>query len=89
VVVYMGLHTLPQLCAQFIAHGLPADWPAALVEEGTSSAQRVIASTLGELPAQVEAAGVTGASLLMVGEVVRLREKLAWFQSGAALRRGA
>jgi uroporphyrin-III C-methyltransferase/precorrin-2 dehydrogenase/sirohydrochlorin ferrochelatase len=89
VVVYMGLHTLPQLCAQFIAHGLPADWPAALVEEGTSSAQRVIASTLGELPAQVEAAGVTGASLLMVGEVVRLREKLAWFQGGAALRRGA
>jgi uroporphyrin-III C-methyltransferase/precorrin-2 dehydrogenase/sirohydrochlorin ferrochelatase len=79
VVVYMGLQSLPQLCAQFIAHGLPADWPAALVEEGTSPKQRVIAATLGDLPQRVEQAGVKGASLIIVGEVVRLRERLQWF----------
>ncbi len=83
VVIYMGLGTLPQLCAQFIAYGLPAEWPAALVEEGTSSAQRVIAATLADLPAKVEAAQVSGASLLIVGEVVRLREKLGWFGARA------
>jgi len=80
VVIYMGLHTLPQLCGQFIAHGLPADWPAALVEEGTSLKQRVIVGTLGDLPQQVAAADVQGASLVIVGEVVRLREKLEWFK---------
>jgi uroporphyrin-III C-methyltransferase/precorrin-2 dehydrogenase/sirohydrochlorin ferrochelatase len=83
VVIYMGLHTLPQLCEQFIAHGLPADWPAALVEEGTSPKQRVISGTLGDLPQQVVEAGVQGASLVIVGEVVRLREKLAWYQGSA------
>ncbi len=79
VVIYMGLHTLPQLCQQFIAHGLPADWPAALVEEGTSPRQRVITGTLGDLPGKVEQAGVQGASLVIVGEVVRLRSKLGWY----------
>ena len=83
VVIYMGLHTLPQLCEQFIAHGLPADWPAALVEDGTSPKQRVISATLGDLPQRVAAAGVQGASLVIVGEVVRLREKLAWYQGSA------
>jgi uroporphyrin-III C-methyltransferase/precorrin-2 dehydrogenase/sirohydrochlorin ferrochelatase len=81
VVIYMGLHTLPQLCERFIAHGLPADWPAALVEEGTSPRQKVISGTLSDLPQRVAAAGVQGASLVIVGEVVRLREKLGWYKS--------
>lgn len=80
VVIYMSLQTLPQLCQQLIAHGLPPDWPAALVEDGTSPAQRVIAATLAELPRRVSAAQVKGASLVIVGEVVKLREKLQWFK---------
>jgi len=83
VVIYMGLHTLPQLCEQFIAHGLPQDWPAALVEEGTSPRQRVVTGTLGDLPRKVEQAGVHGASLVIIGEVVRLRERLAWVRDRA------
>ena len=79
VVFYMGLQTLPKICAELIAHGLPADWPAAIVEEGTSQRQRVVTGTLGDLPARIEAAGVKGPSLLRVGEVVKLRERLAWF----------
>lgn len=81
VVVYMGLSTLPALCAQFIAHGLPADWPAAVIEQGTSVRQRVLTGTLAGLPDAVREAGVSGASLLMVGEVVRLRDKLRWFDA--------
>ena len=79
VVIYMGLATLPHLCAQLIAHGLPRNWPAALVEEGTSPAQRVITGTIEDLPAKVSAAGISGASLVIVGEVVNLRERLQWF----------
>jgi uroporphyrin-III C-methyltransferase/precorrin-2 dehydrogenase/sirohydrochlorin ferrochelatase len=79
VVIYMGLNTLPQLCARLIEHGLPAGWPAALVEEGTSAKQRVIAATLGDLPQRVADSGVTGASLVIVGEVVKLRQNLQWF----------
>ncbi|MES0873606.1 siroheme synthase CysG [Sinimarinibacterium thermocellulolyticum] len=83
VVVYMGLHTLPALCAELIQHGLPADWPAAMVEEGTSPHQRVVVGTLDDLPQRVQAAGFKGASLLIVGEVVRLRGHLRWHVEAA------
>jgi uroporphyrin-III C-methyltransferase/precorrin-2 dehydrogenase/sirohydrochlorin ferrochelatase len=84
VVIYMGLASLSMLCAKLIAHGLPRDWPAALIEEGTQPKQRVIAASLGDLPEKVAAADVAGASLIIVGEVVRLRERLGWFSAAAA-----
>ena len=83
VVIYMGLNTLPDLCARLIGNGLPADWPAAVVEEGTSARQRVVTGTLASLPQAVRSADVEGASLVIVGEVVRLREQLAWFKNKA------
>ncbi|MGH8442195.1 MAG: siroheme synthase CysG [Nevskiaceae bacterium] len=80
VVFYMGRGSLPALCAAMAKHGLPPDWPAALVEEGTSPQQRVVTGTLATLPGLVERAGVAGASLVIVGEVVKLRERLQWFE---------
>ena len=84
VVFYMGVSTLPRICAELQAHGLPADWPAALVEEGTQPSQRVITGTLADLADKVAAAAPSGASLLIVGEVVKLRERLDWFRGVAA-----
>jgi uroporphyrin-III C-methyltransferase/precorrin-2 dehydrogenase/sirohydrochlorin ferrochelatase len=55
-----------------------------LIEEGTQPKQRVIAASLGDLPEKVAAADVAGASLIIVGEVVRLRERLGWFSAAAA-----
>ncbi len=78
VVVYMGLSTLPTLCAQFIAHGLPEDWPCALVVEGTLPSQQVLTGTLTSLPAKVAAADINAPSLLIVGTVVQLRDRLNW-----------
>jgi uroporphyrin-III C-methyltransferase/precorrin-2 dehydrogenase/sirohydrochlorin ferrochelatase len=75
----MGLGSLPNLSAKLIEHGLPPTWPAALVEEGTSPKQRVVTGTLADLASTVAAAGIKGASLVIVGEVVRLRERLHWF----------
>lgn len=79
IVFYMGRNSLPSLCENLLKHGLPGDWPAALVEEGTSPKQRVVTGTLSDLPDKVERAGIAGASLVIVGEVVRLRERLKWF----------
>jgi uroporphyrin-III C-methyltransferase/precorrin-2 dehydrogenase/sirohydrochlorin ferrochelatase len=80
VVIYMGLAGLETICRQLIAHGLPGDWPAAVVEQGTLLNQRVVTATLATLTAAVEVAGLQSPCLTIVGEVVRLREQLAWFE---------
>ncbi len=73
IVVYMGLTLIDQLCARLIEHGLPTDWPAAIVERGTLPRQRVLTGTLSTLPQQVAENHVTSPALVIVGEVVRHR----------------
>jgi siroheme synthase len=79
VVVYMGVGALAQICAGLVSHGLPAGTPAALVEKATWPAQRIVEGTLATLAEAAAAAGVKPPALLIVGEVVRLRARLAWF----------
>ena len=81
VVIYMGLLGLPELCAELIAHGLPASTPAAVVEQATRPTQRVVVAILGELPAAVERAELAGPTLIIVGHVVSLRQRLNWFHA--------
>nr|WP_314490048.1 siroheme synthase CysG [uncultured Pseudomonas sp.] len=80
LVFYMGLVGLPAICAELIAHGRAADTPAALVQQGTTRNQRVFTGTLADLPALVARHEVHAPTLVIVGEVVKLREKLAWFE---------
>lgn len=80
VVIYMGLAALEEICRQLVAHGLDRDTPAALVESATTANQRVIAGTLANLPELVRAAAAKPPTLVIIGEVVRLRERLAWFE---------
>lgn len=79
VVVYMGLHGLDTLCAKLIEHGLPDTTPIAIVQQGTTPNQRVITGTLATLPAIAEREQPQAPTLIIVGGVVVLREKLAWF----------
>lgn len=83
VVFYMGLTAIDIICRELQAHGLPSSYPAALVEEGTTPRQRVVVATLSTLSARVQAETITGASLIIVGEVVGLHDKLRWFQGDA------
>ena len=78
VVVYMGLLGLPTLCEQLVEHGRLPDTPAAVIQQGTTRAQRVLTGTLETLPTLVAGAGLRPPTLIIVGEVVLLREKLNW-----------
>ncbi len=82
VVFYMGLGCLPDICQQLIAHGRAAITPIALVENGTTDKQRVFTGTLATINQQVSEFAVQSPSLIIVGEVVALREKLNWFVGG-------
>lgn len=81
VVIYMGLVGLAQICEKLIQHGVASTMPAAVVQQGTTQRQRVITGTLTDLPAKVAAANLKAPCLTIIGEVVKLREKLNWFQS--------
>jgi uroporphyrin-III C-methyltransferase / precorrin-2 dehydrogenase / sirohydrochlorin ferrochelatase len=86
VVVYMGLVGLPIICKSLIAHGLPADTPAAMVEQGTLPNQRVLEGTVATLPDLVERESPKPPTLVIIGEVVRLRASLSWFQGAAGVK---
>ena len=77
VVLYMGVHNLPEICRQLIAHGLPAHTPAALVEKATLPEERCITGTLADLPQLALTHGVKPPALIVVGGVVGLRAQLA------------
>ncbi|MDD5180347.1 MAG: siroheme synthase CysG [Gallionellaceae bacterium] len=82
IVVYMGLHGLERLCSELAAHGLPALTPAAIVQQGTTLNQRVICGTLATLPKIAEAEKLQAPTLIIIGGVVSLRDKLSWFHPG-------
>lgn len=88
IVVYMGLIGLPVICEELIKRGLPEDLPAAMIEQGTKPGQRVLTGTLKTLPEIVESAGVSAPTLTIIGEVVKLRGKLQWFESATATASG-
>ena len=78
LVVYMGVKRLPTIVGELCANGLPATTPAALVQWGTMPGQRTVAGTLDTI---VElAADIAPPAVLVVGNVVTLRERLAWFE---------
>jgi uroporphyrin-III C-methyltransferase/precorrin-2 dehydrogenase/sirohydrochlorin ferrochelatase len=85
IVVYMGLQGLEILCTQLVVHGLPATTPIAIVQQGTTQNQRVVTGTLGTLMQDPDIAQLQAPTLIIVGGVVSLREKLAWFKPGNAL----
>lgn len=80
IVIYMGLHGLPLLCTSLIEHGLPPDWPAAIVQQGTTARQRTVIGTLSSLPTLAEKAKLKAPTLIVIGNVVNLRKQLAWFK---------
>jgi uroporphyrin-III C-methyltransferase/precorrin-2 dehydrogenase/sirohydrochlorin ferrochelatase len=79
IVIYMGLKGLVHMCEEMIKHGLPGTTPAAIVQQGTTPNQRVVIGTLDNLPAKAAQAQLKPPTLIIVGQVVNLHEKLNWF----------
>lgn len=79
VVIYMGLVGLKEICEKLIEHGVPASMPVAVVQQGTTQRQKVVTATLLSLAEKVAQAGMKPPCLTIIGEVVKLREKLNWF----------
>ncbi len=79
VVFYMGLHGVDIICKELIAHGMPTSMPIALVQKGTTREQRIFTGTLETMPSVVHNADIKPPTLIIVGEVVKLHDKLKWF----------
>jgi len=81
LVILMGMGHLREIAARLVAAGRCAKTPVAVICSGTTDVQRVIVSTLAMIAQDVEAAGCESPGVIVIGEVVRLRESLAWFES--------
>ena len=80
IVFYMGLTALAEICNQLIKHGMKATTPAALVEQGTTQNQQVHIGDLASLPSIVQQRDIKPPTLIIVGEVVTLHDRLRWFE---------
>jgi len=81
LVFLMGVKNLPRIVSQLLEAGRPESTPVALVEQGTTTAQKTITGTLADIVTR--AAGIRPPAVIIVGEVVRLREQLGWYDSAS------
>ena len=80
IVFYMGLHGVGIVSSELIAHGLQATTPVALVQQGTTQNQRVVITDLEHLESTVKQEALKPPTIIIVGNVVELHEKLSWFE---------
>jgi uroporphyrin-III C-methyltransferase len=84
IVLYMGLNHLARIAARLIAAGRPPGEPVAIVSKATTPAQRVLVSALAEAASDAAAAQIEGPTIIVIGEVVRLRATLDWLGASEA-----
>jgi uroporphyrinogen III methyltransferase/synthase len=80
LVIFMGLTTFGEIARELIARGRSADTPAVAVRWGTRPDQETLAGTLATLPGLIDQHAMKPPATIIVGEVVRLREKLNWYE---------
>lgn len=89
VVFYMGLVGLPVITQKLIEHGVSPQMPIALIQQGTTEKQRVFTGTLSNIQEIVDREQPKPPTLIIVGEVVELQEKLSWYKTPDVPRSGA
>jgi uroporphyrin-III C-methyltransferase len=78
LILYMAWKALPEIAAELMAGGLPADTPVGVVTKATTPDQQTLVSSLGACVADLAASGLEPPAIIVVGEVVRLRPQLDW-----------
>jgi len=76
IVLYMVMHNLERIAAALLAAGLGGDMPAAVIASATTPDQRIVISTLEKLAATVRSQNIEPPAIVVIGEIVRLRDKL-------------
>jgi uroporphyrinogen III methyltransferase / synthase len=80
LVVFMGLENLDAIARLLLHHGRDARCPVAVIAHGTTADQQTVVAPLEEIADRAAEAGVQAPALIVVGDVVRLRDKLRWFE---------
>ncbi|UCG10791.1 MAG: uroporphyrinogen-III C-methyltransferase [Dehalococcoidia bacterium] len=81
LVFLMGMQNLPEIVAKLVEHGRPPKTPVAVIAEGTKPAQKTVVGELDNIATRVKEHQLSAPAVIVVGEVVRLREKLSWFEN--------
>lgn len=81
IAFYMGVSNLDYICKQLIANGRYAKTPVAVIEWGTTEKQRIITGNLETIQDKVKAEKIQNPAMVLVGEVVQLREKIMWYET--------
>lgn len=84
IVIYMGVTTLASIVSKLTENGRAPDTPAAVIQWGTTDAQKTITGTLKNIAKKTEAGGIRPPAIIVIGEVVKLRKKIMWFEKKAA-----
>lgn len=79
LVIYMGISNLAEIAARLVSHGRPPQTPVALVRWATTAQQQTLTGTLADIAEQVAACAFKPPAVIIIGEVVGLREQLRWF----------
>ncbi len=81
IVIYMGVHQAPEISRRLIEGGRAPETPAAAIRWGTHARQAVVEGTLATIAGEMSAAGLGSPAIIVIGEVVRLRSRLRWFET--------
>nr|WP_263327888.1 uroporphyrinogen-III C-methyltransferase [Neobacillus sp. Marseille-Q6967] len=82
IAFYMGIGNLNYICTKLIEHGKKPDTKAAIIQWGTTPQQRTVTGSLQDIEQRALEAGITHPAIVLVGDVVGIREKIKWFQEG-------
>jgi len=81
IAVYMGVGATTVICEELIRHGMNEKTPAAIIQQGTTSNQRIYVGTLKTLSTLVVEEDIKPPSMMIIGNVVKLRDKLSWYET--------
>ncbi|MDW7729933.1 MAG: uroporphyrinogen-III C-methyltransferase [Bacillota bacterium] len=81
LIILMGMGNLPEITARLMLEGMSGETPAALVHRGTEASQRTLTATLRDLALKAEQENFKHPAVIIIGEVVTMREQLQWFEN--------
>ena len=81
LIFLMGMANLPQIVARLMEHGRPPNTPVAIIKKGTRPEQETVVGSLNDIAARAEEHHLTAPAVIVVGDVVSVREKIRWFDN--------